>query len=446
MIKKSLALNVVLIGLKALNDCINNCHYGDKSSRFTFVYGMLFVFLCVLPAQAAITIPGADGSDGALEITATTVIDLSEAVTGVWDADNSANAGKGIYDPQKWAVVFKYSSVTIDAGATLSFSNHPSRAPVVWLVNGDVTIDGAVNLNGQRYQTPPINSEPGPGGFRGGTGYYRSLNNGAGFGPGGGGHVNDDGASGSYGTSGSYGPLSYGNQSLIPLIGGSGGSGARDGAKFSGGAGGGAILIACQSTLTVNGIVQSNGGSGYKPNDFCGSGSGGGIRLIADTLAGNGKIHALGGGNGEYTGGFGRICIERVLNNNTLEVLPEKEPIDITSSTTATIWPPYNAPKVKILSIGGKNVPDDPRASFGTDGADVVLPEVSSTQVVVETKNVEQESQVIVRVTPRFNASYIIANATVDHVDPNDPTVIYWVADLSVNVGYSAVQVKVVRP
>jgi len=450
MIKKSLALNVVLIGLKALNDCMKNCHFGYKSNGFTVVFGILIVFLCVLPANASITIPGADGSDGALQITATTVIDLSKAVTGVWDDNNSANAGKGIYDPQKWAVVFKYSSVTIDAGVTLSFSNHPSRAPVVWLVNGNVTIDGTLSLDGESYKNSPANSEPGPGGFRGGAGTYASgVGAGAGFGPGGGQRQSTVGYAGSYGTIGGNGPEEYGNQSLIPLIGGSGGGADIDGSLRGGGAGGGAILIACKKTLSVNGIICSNGGSGqtyhYSHSMDTGGGSGGGIRIVTDTLIGTGNVYALGGG-GNRTGGMGIIRIERVVNENTLEIVPGPSIVNLPSATTANLWPPDSAPTVKILSIGGQSTPDDPCSEFGAHGADLVLPEVSSTQVVVETTNVEQASQVIVRVTPRFNANYITANATVDNVVSTDPLVIHWVADLSVNVGYSAVQVKVIRP
>src|SRR5438309_1093950 len=94
-------------------------------------------------SQASITIPGADGSDGALVITTDTVIDLSKAVTTNWDANNTANAGNGVYDSNMWAVVFKYSSVTIASNATVTFANHASRAPVVWLVNSNVTINGA---------------------------------------------------------------------------------------------------------------------------------------------------------------------------------------------------------------------------------------------------------------------------------------------------------------
>ena len=83
---------------------------------------------------AQVSIPS-DGSDGALIVSADTVIDLSNAIAGAWNANNVANAGKGIYDSNKWAVVFKYSSVVISNGATLTFANHPGRAPVVWLVS-----------------------------------------------------------------------------------------------------------------------------------------------------------------------------------------------------------------------------------------------------------------------------------------------------------------------
>lgn len=139
-------------------------------------------------ARAALNIPS-DGSDGALVITNNTVIDLSQAVTGNWNANDNANIGKGIYDSNNWAVVFKYSSVTIQGGATVTFKNDASRAPVVWLVQGNVTINGTVSLDGQSYnQSPPTLAEPGPSGFRGGAGYYvSSSTESAGFGPGGGG-------------------------------------------------------------------------------------------------------------------------------------------------------------------------------------------------------------------------------------------------------------------
>lgn len=170
-------------------------------------------------SASALVIPGADGSDGVLDITATTVIDLSQAVTANWDANNSANAGKGVYDADKWAVVFKYSSVTIAAGATVAFANHPSRAPVVWLVSGNVTISGTLSVNGQTGALSPNLAEPGPGGFRGGSGYLTSgVGAASGFGPGGAYTANGDrGYSASYGSVGTYGgPPTYGNPSSCP--------------------------------------------------------------------------------------------------------------------------------------------------------------------------------------------------------------------------------------
>ena len=67
--------------------------------------------LASLPAAfSQITIPS-DGSDGALNVTAANlVIDLSQAVTGTFSDNNTAIVGKGIYDPMRWAIVFKYGN------------------------------------------------------------------------------------------------------------------------------------------------------------------------------------------------------------------------------------------------------------------------------------------------------------------------------------------------
>ncbi len=405
--------------------------------------------------HAAITVPGADGSDGALVITEDTEIDLSQAVNGdgttvKWDTNNAANAGKGIYDPMKWAVVFKYSSVNVATGTTVTFKNHASRAPVVWLVSGDVTIDGTVSLNGAHWVESPTTAQPGPGGFRGGFGTFSTgVTAGAGFGPGGGARDNNEGFGGSYGTQGSGGPLGYGNQSLVPLIGGSGGGSDPERTR-SGGAGGGAILIACTSQVTINGAIQSNGGDGF--HSFSGTdwnsagGSGGGIRVVADTLAGTGALNALAGNGGHRAGGLGRIRIERTANSNTIAIVPDPSIVNLAAAATALIWPPSTAPEVKIVSIGGEATPSDPLASFGTNGADVVLPETSTVQVVIETTNVEDVSQVQVRLTPRFNASFTTVDATMDSVISTTPLKLRWLADVPVSNGYSAMQVKVVRP
>ena len=123
---------------------------------------ILLIVIGTLPVMADLVIPGADGSDGAFSPTQSIEIDLSQAVTGTWDQP-SPQPGKGIYDPEKWAIVFKYSSVNISSGVTVTFKNHPSFAPVVWLVSGPVTISGNVYLNGQNYIDVPDKRLSNPG-------------------------------------------------------------------------------------------------------------------------------------------------------------------------------------------------------------------------------------------------------------------------------------------
>ena len=91
---------------------------------------------------------GSDGSDGAFAPKFDTVIDLSLAATASWDTPSPV-PGQGVYDPERWAVVFKYTTIDIPLGVTVSFTNHPSGAPVIWLASGDVTIAGEVNVNGE---------------------------------------------------------------------------------------------------------------------------------------------------------------------------------------------------------------------------------------------------------------------------------------------------------
>ena len=101
-----------------------------RTNRVTVILAMSMVTLAP-PLFAQLIVPS-DGSDGTLDIRTNTVIDLSNATTGIWNQDNSTNPGNGVYDGSKWAVVFKYSSVNIASNVTVTFLNHPSHAPVVW--------------------------------------------------------------------------------------------------------------------------------------------------------------------------------------------------------------------------------------------------------------------------------------------------------------------------
>ncbi len=436
-----------------------------KAYRHILPHTLASLAALALDARADIIVPGANGSDGVLNITQNTVIDLSLAPTGVWDSDNSSNAGKGTYDPAKWAVVFKYSSVSISQGATVTFKNHPSRAPVVWLVSGDVVIDpGCVlSLDGQPSNDVMRLAEPGPGGFRGsgsplGPGPVTST---PGFGPGGGAGSRGQAESGeaSYGETSSrwiwdnnIAPYAYngiyGNPSLLPLIGGSGG-GSNWSGPWGGGAGGGAILIAAQRTLNVSGVVQANGGNGGGPWDhwfLTGSGSGGGVRFIADAIVGGGRIAAMGGAYW-YRAGSGRIRMERVSTDGGLTFQPASPSVvPLQSGDTAMLWVPDSGPSVRVISIGGKSTPTDPRAAFGATGADVSLAQTTSVKVIVETTNVENSATVRVRMTPRAQGHLIEREATASEILSESPKVIRWTVDMPVNGGYAAIQARVIRP
>ncbi|HEY3414221.1 MAG TPA: hypothetical protein VGM51_14370 [Armatimonadota bacterium] len=389
-------------------------------------------------SEAAITVPGANGSDGILNVTSNISIDLSQAPNGAWDS-TSPTPGKGVYDGDKGAVVFHYSSVSMTAGSIV-FKNHPSRASVVWLVNGDVTINGIVSLDGASSGGVSPAPEPGPGGFAGGkpaltTGIYAG-GEGPGWGLGGGakGPQNGAGYAGP-GLSGTFPGVAYGTAQVVPLIGGSGGGGSNG---VGGGAGGGAILIAATGTITINGSIRANGGNGGNyggAGNQSGSGSGGAIRLVADTVAGTGTINTLGGT--VYAGAPGRIRIEANTRASTLTVNPL--PSAALPSNPALIWPDTSAPSVRIVSVGSNAVPAQPLGELN-QAADV-LPDIlpASFPVVVETKNVATTAQVNLRVAPLIGDAVTVPCAFVSGTS----TLATWTASVNLTSGSTSLQVRI---
>lgn len=361
-----------------------------------------------------LTLPTTDVSDGALNITVSTTIDLSRAVTvNNWTNSNTGtNVGNGVYDPAQWAVVFKYSSVYIASNATVTFINNQTHAPVVWLVNGNVTINGTVNLDGQAgnntgNNTDPNNlAEPGPGGFRGGGNIING--GGSGYGPGG-------GFSGY--NSGIYSG-SYGNPQIIPLIGGSGGSGFNG---WNGNAGGGAILIAATGTMNLtNGNLHATGGYNFGNS---GRGSGGAIRLVAYQISGNGStsISAL-GGNGDNTIA-GIIRLETISVVGSPNVSPTTQAV--TPDSPVKIFPATNAPTVTILNVTTKPVSADPKAvmSVNVNADDVTLVTTNAVTIQLQTQNFPTNGTVSVYIKPRNNGSQTILTALFDNGTTNSA---YW--------------------
>lgn len=410
-----------------------------------------------IPRGAAdLAIPGADGSDGEFNPSTNVVVDLSLASRGRWDASNAGNPGNGVYDGDKWAVVFKYTSVNIPAGVTVSFKNHESRAPVVWLVSQDVRIDGNLILDGQHgnlwaQPTSPTAGDSGPGGFRGGRDGYRVTPGSAGFGPGGGmrtreGNVGQNSA-GSYATRGVANPSSstYGNSRVLPLIGGSGGggyAGIGDG-LFIGGGGGGAILIAASGQVVVNGLVRANGGVGGHNLFNAGAssgGSGGAIRIVCDSLGGTGRLEAVGHSNNGAPGGDGRIRLEANGVSGTLFTVPETS---FFNPTPVTLWPPDSAPSARIVSVGGGAVRPEPLAAFGLPaGADVNLQGVNPMEIVLETRNMPTTASVSARIVPLSGSAIFLPLAFAS----GDQAAALWTNSISLPEGYTAIQARAVLP
>ncbi|MFN7287158.1 MAG: hypothetical protein ACK5TY_02950 [Verrucomicrobiota bacterium] len=392
-------------------------------------YTLLLSTLCLASlqhVQADLTIPG-DGSDGALNITEYTVIDLSKAVTGKWDQNNAANAGHGVYDPEKWAIVFKYSSVNIAAetagvpsqlvGRTLRFTNHPSRAPVVWLVQGDVVINGIVSLRGEGTTRDSVlmltPREPGPGGFRGGA--FGPSGSGTGYGPGG---QADGSPWGAY-------LGSYGNPQIIPLI---GGSGSRSREYWGSAAGGGAILIAASGSITVNGIIDARGGA---PGENVYPAADGAIKLIGSSVTGNGTLDAP---------FLGRIRVETVSPMAaTLKTFPET--IGVPPADPPILWPAGNAPKARIVSVDAVPAPEDPKSPV-VAAADLAIQNNAPVSIIIETLDFPIEGVVQLAVIPKFGQRGWLTATRVS----GDITKATWRVITTLPQGFVTLQARATQP
>jgi hypothetical protein len=208
--------------------------------------------------------------------------------------------------------IFSFGELHVPAGVEVL--SRGANALVI-LSCGDVTIEGIVRAGAVSLRDPSGSMVivPGPSGRGGGEGP------GAGQ-PGSHSGVNDGGGGGGgYGGSGGYGGvfyggdggLPYGNDILVPLLGGSGGGAGYDdtGEHGRGGPGGGAIQISTPAEIHVleGGAVETGGWGGWGGdgadnlgNGGGGGGSGGAVLLEAQTIqvSAGGIIAANGGGGG----------------------------------------------------------------------------------------------------------------------------------------------------
>lgn len=292
--------------------------------------------------------------------------------------------------------ILNYTTVNIPSGVTITFTRNVADKPVYMLATGDVVINGTINVSGAD-ATASTAGEGGNGGFDGGFGALANLGGGRGQGPGGGqnglykssGYFNGGGGGG-YGATGfnSYdgnsGGVVYGNDRIIPLIGGSGGGGGGSNnysAGGSGGGGGGAILIASSTSIQINGAIHANGGKGVYTGSQSyygaggGGGSGGAIKLAANLISGNGTLSAAGGAAGANAGvgGKGRIRLEASSFNRTAA----SDPPHSIGEPTSPFLP--NSPVLTIETINGAT-PQKRTGSY--QNPDMYLPSTASNSVV----------------------------------------------------------------
>lgn len=343
--------------------------------------------------------------------------------------DSGSTGADGVFNPNSSITVqvpesgvFNYTTVNIPTGVTVTYKKNEANTPVTILASGNVTISGTVSVSGSSAGAS-VPGYGGPGGFDGGRGGSTSNAGLRGQGPGagvGGLPRTDADLGGGFGGGGGFGFVGntgtgldagaggtvYGNDRLIPLIGGSGGGGGGGNTGYpggGGGGGGGSILIASSGTITVTGAINANGGNGasssFARGSTGGGGSGGSVRLIANTIAGNGSISATGSiaGTNNFnntdgslgSGGNGRIRLECTTMTRTNPTTP--------AYTTGTPSPvvPTAFPTLSITSIAGISVTGITKGS--TDTPDIYLPygTTSPVSVVVTGTNLPVGSRTV---------------------------------------------------
>jgi len=290
------------------------------------------------------------------------------------------------------------------------------------LVQGDVTINGTVNLDGQISQSLfPFHKSGGPGGFRGGKGDSTILTGGFGWGAS---NANNGGPS-----------SLVGNNGCFPLVGGSGGSWYTAGCNgpdwWAGSGGGGAILVASNTKVIGTGSILARSLQWTQ----CGNnarGVGGSVRVVAPlitlpTITATGRLD-------------GRVRLE-----GTSVTVPNSTPAYSGAPLPSNFVFLRHAltPAIRVVSIGGVAAPADPTGAFASP-TDVVVPN-PQVQIVLECKNVPSNATVQVELRSATNTNFSTVNATFQSGNLEQST---WIAtgNLGTSLGYATVMARAVLP
>lgn len=298
--------------------------------------------------------------------------------------------------------IYNFASFFLGQGTVLQFTRNLANTPVILLVQGDVEIEGFIDINGGRGDPSGNGGVGGPGGYSGGNGVVPGAPTtfgGAGSGPGGG----SAGVDGTFAT-GPLPNLIYGNPQLQPLIGGSGG-GALGSPVFGGSGGGGALLIASSGTLDLRGgsVIVANGGFILTSSGQASSGSGGAIRLVATRITGSGVLNALGNFGGTNVG---RIRLESAQPMQFTGISnPAASVYSSIFEPPITVFPPIT-PTLRIVSIGNHSLPANPTANVLT--SDITFPPSPSPTITatigLEALHVPSGTTAEVFTSPQFGS------------------------------------------
>jgi hypothetical protein len=356
---------------------------------------------------------GSNGSDGALVVSQNTTLDLPP---------------DGI---------FHFTTVTVQGG-TLTFRRNPLNTPVHILATGDITIAGAITLDGSPgSNNPPVGGAGGPGGFDGGDPGIQGNPPGPGHGPGGGagGDPNVAGTSDASAGAAAYGggaarPSAsdgqpYGSPLLVPLAGGSGGGGgvsdAGGGPGTGGSGGGGAILLASSTRIDISaaGSVNARGGNNSFPHP--GQGSGGAVRLVAPVVAGTGNIRVTGGTGGHDNNrgdlaGHGRIRVD-TFNRTSLSLT--YQPLSAVSvGTFMAVFPPV-AGRLDIVQAAGQTIAE------GSGPVEILLPFGTSPNqtVTIRARDFSGVVPIEVVLTPSSGEREVVQGQITMSTNPAEATI-----------------------
>jgi hypothetical protein len=135
--------------------------------------------------------------------------------------------------------------------------------------------------------------------------------------------------------------------------------------------------------------------------------------MIANTIAGPGRIFARGGRRNDdnQSAGSGAIRLEAVVN--TLGVTLT-DPVASRSPTPGPIVNPFT-PNVTVTAVAGLPVPSPPQGVFGA--VDVQLPVPGPAAIDLSTDGVPVGTTVEVKVKPRVGGAPITQSVTLTNCD-----------------------------